>query len=91
MILAKFGSSRKIEKGVKLVEGSGVVQLTNDQIEIKGSCEVVEPPPPAVAFDVLNVRGTRDGNETLDSTTNMEALANKSNGVVWYKIKLRLQ
>ncbi|KAI5329270.1 hypothetical protein L3X38_028667 [Prunus dulcis] len=70
VILEKFGSSRKIEEGVKLVEGSGVVQLLNDQIEVKGS------------FDVLNMRGTRNRNDTLDSTTNMERTGKQIKGSV---------
>ena len=70
VILEKFGSSRKIEEGVKLVEGSGVVQLLNDQIEVKGS------------FDVLSMRGTRNGNDTLDSTMNIEATGKQIKGSV---------
>lgn len=67
-------------EAIRLVEGNGMVQIPNDQIEIKGSCEMVEPPLPTVAFDVLNEWGIRNGKETLDSTTNIEAASKQIKG-----------
>ncbi|CAB4310670.1 unnamed protein product [Prunus armeniaca] len=45
-----------------------------------GLCEHL---PHALAFDVLNVQGTRDGKEILDSTTNMEAASKQIKGNSW--------
>ncbi|BBH03510.1 hypothetical protein Prudu_014409 [Prunus dulcis] len=73
---------RKIEEWVKPVEEIGVVQSPNDQIEMEGSSEVVEPLAHVVAFDDLNVRGIRNGMETLNSTTNMEAAGKQIKGSV---------
>ncbi|PQQ17346.1 hypothetical protein Pyn_21407 [Prunus yedoensis var. nudiflora] len=52
----------------------------NTQGHGQSSCEVVEPPPPVVAVDVLNVQGTRNGKETFDSTMNMKAAEKQIKG-----------
>ncbi|TQD96408.1 hypothetical protein C1H46_017903 [Malus baccata] len=79
-------AASKVEEGVKLIEGSGVLQ---DQSGIKGLYEV-EPPSPKVELDVLNLQGTMDVEETSDSTMNMEAGVEqiKDNGLVKNQIDI---
>ncbi|KAM2599435.1 hypothetical protein TB2_037857 [Malus domestica] len=79
-------AASKVEEGVKLIEGSGVLQ---DQSGIKGLYEV-EPPSPKVESDVLILQGTTDVEETSDSTMNMEAGVEKikDNGLVKNQIDI---